>query len=156
MLGGVAHKEITQGDNAMKAHLPRLNANTQRRNQRNQQGFTLIETLVAMLIFTVGLLVIAGLGGRSFLSYANARQSTREVRRTTTNLETIRCAGYTNPFWLPAGTTRGAPGDDATQVSYTPQVDTVVAGATLITIQNPNVDNNVQPYQLVYLKPLIR
>ena len=60
----------------------------------NQGGFTLIETLIGVFVLSFAVLAIVVLNGRAFMSYGNARRSTREVHRTTVNLETLKGAGF--------------------------------------------------------------
>lgn len=129
----------------------------------NNSGFTLIEVMIGIVIFTVGILGVTALTMQAYRSYSTSRQCTREVNRTAVSVESLKHAGYSNdnvlqddddkagmdPFYAP-GT-----GND---VEYRVQDNAVVSGTKLIVMQNDQVSANptAPAYTIFYTKPEIR
>ena len=61
-----------------------------------QQGFSLIEVLVAMAIFSVGIMVVTTMAIRGFNGYTTARVTTDEVHKNIKTIDTFRFAFYYN------------------------------------------------------------
>jgi prepilin-type N-terminal cleavage/methylation domain-containing protein len=61
-----------------------------------QKGFTLIEVLIAMGIFSFGIMMVTAMAVRGFNSYAVARTTTDEVYQNVTTIDTFRFALYSN------------------------------------------------------------
>jgi prepilin-type N-terminal cleavage/methylation domain-containing protein len=129
----------------------------------SNNGFTLIEVMIGIMIFTVGILGVTALTMQAYRSYSTSRQSTREVNRTAISVEMLKHAGYfndnvlqddddkagTDPFYAP-GT-----GND---VEYRVQDNAVVSGTKLIVMQNDQASANptAPAYTIFYTKPEIR
>ena len=122
----------------------------------NSHGFTLIETLIAILIFSVGIMAVMSLTVSSMNSFTRSRNNCVEVHRTTLNLEALKEAGYDNGNIF-TGAQVAPAGTDGQTVSYNDINDTVVIETKLISIQN-NIVRGVGPngnYELYYTKPFI-
>lgn len=135
-------------------------------NQRpwdNSNGFTLLEALIGILIFTVGILAVSGMAIQANKTYSTSRQSTREVNRTALGVEPLKHAGYSNDNVLQdddqkAGTDPFYAPGTGTDVQYRVQDNVVVSGTKLIVMQNAKVSDNlaVPAYTIFYTKPEIR
>ena len=68
------------------------------------QGFTLIETMIAMTILTIGMLSVAGLQVRSTQGNTSANRSTRGFIWCSDRIEVLKSLPYTDP------TLTGTPG----------------------------------------------
>ncbi len=68
------------------------------------QGFTLIETIIAMTILTIGILTVAGLQVRSTQGSTSANRSTRGFIWCSDRIEVLKNLPYTDPALT------GAPG----------------------------------------------
>ena len=62
----------------------------------NQQGFSLLEMLIAMTLITIGLLGMAGLQIASINGYAIARQETQAATWAADRLETLMSLPFTD------------------------------------------------------------
>jgi prepilin-type N-terminal cleavage/methylation domain-containing protein len=129
---------------------------------KTNDGFTLIEVMFALFIFTVGVLGVTAMTVQSNLSYSASRQSTREVNRTTMGVEDLKYAGYSNDNVLQDEAEKGgvpfyAPGS-SNHVAYQVQDNAVVTGTKLIVVQNKQVSRNAaaSAYTIYYTKPEIR
>ena len=123
---------------------------------REEDGFTLIETMIALFVFTIGILAVMTMTLSSMRSFTRSRTTSTEVNRTALNLETLKGVGYSN-----SDVFTGAPsspiGSDGTAVSYADTDNAVVFETKLIVMQNNAIrgsgaGNN---YQVYYTKPLI-
>jgi type IV pilus assembly protein PilV len=61
------------------------------------QGFTLIETMIAMTILTIGMLSVAGLQVRSTQGNTSANRSTRGFIWCSDRIEVLKNLPYTDP-----------------------------------------------------------
>jgi len=123
----------------------------------NGQGFTLIETMISMLVFTFGILAVMTLTINAMNGFSRSRINSVEVNRTTLNLEALKEAGYKNGDIF-KGAVQSAPvGSDGATVGYTDTNDAVVGETKLIRIQNNTVRGLGAGgnYELYYTKPLI-
>ena len=125
-------------------------------NRLNQQGFTLLETMVAMLVFTIGILGMMTMTVNALNGYTRSRTSASEVGRTVTNLETLKNAGYRNSDIF-TGSQTSPVGSDGAVVEYSDTVAAVVAETRLISLQNTAIKgsgpNNT--YEVYFTLPLV-
>jgi len=125
--------------------------------KHTNRGFTLIETLFAMLVFSIGIMAVMTLTLDSMNGFIQSGITTTEVNRTTLNIESLKQTRYED-----GGVFRGvasAPvGTDGFTVGYNDANNMVVMDTKLITIQNNavrgiGVGGN---YELYYVKPVIQ
>lgn len=122
----------------------------------NSQGFTLIETLFAILLFSLGIMAVMSLTISSMNNFNRSRNNCVEVHRTTLNLEALKESGYNNGAIF-TGAQVAPVGTDGLTVNYNDANDAVVLETKLISIQNTIV-RGVGPngnYELYYTKPFI-
>ena len=75
----------------------------------NEQGFTLIEVLIALAIFSIGILAVGSMQLRSTGGSTNARILTEASIWGQDRVETLMSCAYTDPVITPAdGTERSA------------------------------------------------
>ena len=123
----------------------------------HDQGFTLIETIIGLLIFTIGILAVCSMTSTAIKGYVFARTNTTQVNRTTANTEALKHAGYENSnVFSTDGTQTSVQGSDGTVISYGDNDDVVVAGTKLIVMENSKIKGASGEYTLYYTKPLIR
>jgi Tfp pilus assembly protein PilV len=126
-------------------------------------GFTLIEALIGILVFTVGILGVSTMAIQANRTYSTSRQSTREVNLTALSVEPLKYTGYSNDNVLQddddkAGTDPFYAPGTGNDVAYRVQDNAVVSGTKLIVMQNAKVSDkpNVPAYTIFYTKPEIR
>lgn len=124
-----------------------------------KQGFTLIEVLIGLFLFTFGILAVMAMTITAMHGYIRSRISNTEVNRTTLNVEVLKHAGYTGKDKIFEGEEGdGNPlGSDGDAVGYAYENDAVVRGAKFITMQNDEIKGNGVGgvYEVYYLKPAI-
>lgn len=124
-----------------------LNINTHKENSR---GFTLIEMIVAMSIFTIVMLVIVG----ALISLDNAARKARAVRVVTDNLSAAIDSMSRN---IRTGSTFHC-GCEATPAAYatpkdcsaSPMTNTGGGGEACFAIEGPNGNSSTPLDQIVY------
>jgi prepilin-type N-terminal cleavage/methylation domain-containing protein len=124
----------------------------------NNQGFTLIETMIGLCIFTVGVLAVSIMTVIAINGFSKAKISTVEVNRATANTETLKQVGYENSsFFNTDGTSTSVYGSDGAMVNYTDTDNAVVRGTKLIVVQNTELKGQGAggDYTLYYTKPII-
>jgi Tfp pilus assembly protein PilV len=122
----------------------------------NNQGFALLETMIALVVFTVGILAVMTMTITAMGGFTRARTTSVEVNRTTLNLETLKQVGYRNTNIF-TGAQTSPMGSDGDSVGYNDTVNAVVRETRLIVMQNNKIkgagaDNN---YTVYFTKPLI-
>lgn len=123
----------------------------------HDQGFTLVETLIGLLIFTVGILAVCTMTSTAIKGYTFARISTTQVNRTTANTEALKQVGYENGnVFSTDGTATSVQGAEGAVMSYADSDNVVVDGTKLIVMQNSKIKGSLGDYTLYYTKPLIR
>lgn len=123
---------------------------------RNNEGFTLIEALLAMFVFTFGVLAVMTMTINANNGFTKSRTNNTEVNRTTLNLETLKEVGYNNANIF-QGAQVSPMGKDGATVDYNDADDAIVAETKLITIQNTKIKGGgaTGNYVVYYTKPLI-
>lgn len=125
---------------------------------KNNQGFTLVETMIAMLLFTFGILAVITMTLTSMNGFSRSRITCTAVNTTTLNMEALKEGGYDNAnIFSGVGTPASPVGTDGATVGYNDSNDAVVAETKLIRIQNNALKGAGagDTYELYYTKPLI-
>jgi prepilin-type N-terminal cleavage/methylation domain-containing protein len=122
----------------------------------NKRGFTLIETMIALFVFSVGVLAVGTMTVNALGGFTRARTTSVEVNRTTLNLETLKQVEYRNTNIF-TGAQTSPMGSDGDTVGYNDTANAVVRETMLIVMQNNKIkgagaDNN---YTVYFTKPLI-
>jgi type IV pilus modification protein PilV len=78
-----------------------------RRNARTQQGFTLLETLVAIVVLTIGLMSVAALMTQTLRSTTNSRSMSTAAMLATEKLEDLNRYASTDPAVAAGGSIAG-------------------------------------------------
>jgi len=119
------------------------------REKRGQQGFTLIEVLIAMAIFSVGILAVGAMQITSTNSNASARIHTEEYTWVVDQIERLTALDY-DLGDLTAGD--HAVVQDPYTVSWTVVDDTPVAGAKRITVTADGPHRRARPITIDFIK----
>ncbi len=129
------------------------------REKRGQRGFTLIEVLIAMAIFSMGILAVGTLQITSTNSNASARIHTEEYTWVVDQIERLTALGYdhddldeTDPPppaapLLPHSVVQGP-----YTVSWTVVDDTPVAGAKRIAVTADGSHSRARPITINFIK----
>lgn len=122
----------------------------------NDHGFTLVETMIAMLVFTIGIMAAMALTINAMNGFSRSRVNCEEVNRTTLNLEALKESGYTNANIFTGAQTNPV-GTDGATVGYNDADNAVIMETKLISIQNNTVRGIGAGgnYELYYTKPFI-
>lgn len=126
-------------------------------NVKDTKGFTLVETLMALFLFSFGIIAVMSLTSNSMAGFTAARATSREVNRVALQLESLKETGYRDTAIFRAGTWNPE-GTDGVSVSYTNADDAVVFETKLIMMQNNAVRHGISPsgnFELYFTKPLI-
>ncbi len=107
----------------------------------NDQGFTLVEVLFAILIFTVGIMAVATMSIRAFDTFTQAGVSTVEVNRTVTNIDTVKMVSTLNNQVFQNGQTAHPLVSSVDQgiVTCWDFNNVVVRGVTFIGVENNQI-----------------
>jgi prepilin-type N-terminal cleavage/methylation domain-containing protein len=127
------------------------------KKSRENTGFTLIETMIALFVFSVGVMAVMTMTVTSMNSFTRSRTTSVEVGKTALNLETLKEVGYNNSDVF-QGTQVQAAGSDGDTVGYSDSQNTVVFETRLVVMQNTGIKGNGtgNTYQLCYTKPLVQ
>jgi type IV pilus assembly protein PilV len=104
-------------------------------SDRRDRGFTLVEVMVALVVFAVGALSMVALFPLGSRSVADAGQQTRASELATTTMERLLVTPYLDPT-LDAGahTATGSPFSNIYHVTWDVEDNQPVAGCKRITI----------------------
>jgi Tfp pilus assembly protein PilV len=122
------------------------------------EGFSLIETMIGLFIFTVGILAVCSMTVTAINGFTKANTNSVEVNRTTANTETLKQIGYENStFFSTDGTLMSAYGSDGAVVNYADTDNAVIRGTKLVVVQNTKMKGLGigGDYALNYIKPII-
>jgi len=119
------------------------------REKRGQQGFTLIEVLIAMAIFSVGILAVGAMQITSTNSNASARIHTEEYTWVVDQIERLTALDY-DLGDLTAGDHSVVQGPYT--VSWTVVDDTPVEGAKSITVTADGPHAQARPITIAFIK----
>ena len=131
------------------------------KKSQKDQGFTLIEVLIAISIFSIGLLAVATMQITSIKVNSTAGQITDRITLAQDKLEELMALPYSSP-WLedlgdpPSGTdTNGNIHQETTDgytISWTVTDDALVSNTKLITV---TVTGRGKTTRVSYVKPSI-
>jgi len=119
------------------------------REKRGQQGFTLIEVLMAMAIFSIGILAVGAMQITSTNSNASARIHTEEYTWVVDQIERLTALDY-DLGDLTAGDHSVVQGPYT--VSWTVVDDTPVTGAKRITVTADGPHSLARPITIDFIK----
>lgn len=68
-----------------------------------QQGLTLVEVMIAMVVFCIGIMAVSKMAVQGFNSFSRAATQTVEVNRDIKNIDTLNGTLYTNDQIFSAG-----------------------------------------------------
>lgn len=124
---------------------------------KSDKGFTLIETMIGLAVFSIGILAVCTMTSTAIKGYTTARVNTTQVNRTTANTEALKQVGYENSNVFSAvGTDTAVQGSEGTVLSYADTDGVVVRGTKLIVMQNTKIKGGSGNYTLYYTKPIIQ
>ncbi|HMA67647.1 MAG TPA: prepilin-type N-terminal cleavage/methylation domain-containing protein [Desulfosalsimonadaceae bacterium] len=101
-----------------------------------KEGFSLIEVLIAMAIFAIGVLGLAGLQIRAFRDNQAARLQTEAVHLAEAHLEELAALAYDDPALSPGSYSRSGAGPAGRfHLHWTIRKDTPINGAKTICLR---------------------
>ena len=125
------------------------------KTKRDNRGFTLIEVLIAMAIFSIGILAIGSMQVTSINSNARARMHTEGYTWVGNRIERLTTLPYDDDD-LTETVTDGVPHGPVSQgtyaISWTVQDDTPVVGAKTIRVTVTGANPQARPLSINYVK----
>ncbi|MGD8846416.1 MAG: prepilin-type N-terminal cleavage/methylation domain-containing protein [Desulfobacteraceae bacterium] len=107
-----------------------------------EQGFTLIEAMIALLVFTIGIMAVSAMAITGFNSFNKSRTETAEVNRTIKNVDALKSTLYSNTQIFNSSASGGASnypvGTDQADFNSWDFNDVVVRDVKLIAVENNN------------------
>ena len=119
------------------------------REQRGSRGFTLIEVLIAMAIFSIGILAVGAMQINSTNSNTTARIHTQETTLLVDQIERLTALAFDDAD-LDAG--NHAVDQDPYTVSWAVADDVPVVGAKMITVTVISTHHLGRPLSLSFVK----
>jgi prepilin-type N-terminal cleavage/methylation domain-containing protein len=105
-----------------------------------EQGFTLIEVMIALLVFSIGIMAVSGMAFEGINSFDKARTETAEVNRTIKTVDALKSTLYTNTQIFNNTASGGASnypiGTEQTDFNSWDFNDVVVRDVKLIAVEN--------------------
>lgn len=98
---------------------------TKKTDRSNEQGFTIIEVMIAMVIFTFGILAVVNMQISSMQGNSAATRITSQSVAAQNKIEQLFVMSYDNPWLESAGNPPGIDTDGNTHRETTPQGYTV-------------------------------
>ena len=118
---------------------------------QKDQGFTLIEVLIALTIFAIGLLAVAAMQTSAITVNSTADQITTRTTWAQDKIEELMALPYTDSQLQESGSPfQEITPDGIYTVSWTVTDDTLITGTKLITI---TVTGRGKTTQVSYVKP---
>ncbi len=107
----------------------------------NDQGFTLIEVLIALLVFTVGIMAVATMSFSAFNTFSQANTSAVEVSRAVANMDTLKHVSTLNDDVFKNDQSAFPFGGsiDAALVTCWDFDDVVVRGTKFVAVENDQI-----------------
>lgn len=125
-------------------------ATHQIKTKRDNRGFTLIEVLIAMAIFSVGILAVGSMQLISINSNARARMHTEGYTWVVDRIEWLTTLPYDDAE-LTAGD-HGPVAEGTYAISWFVQDDTPLAGTKAITVTVTGANPRARPLSIDYIK----
>lgn len=124
-----------------------------RKTVDDNSGFTLVEALLALLVFTVGILATASLQSTSLTSEVLSRQNTEASSLAASVIEDLHPLNYEKDAELANGTT-ALPVQDEYNISYNVQRDAIIDNTMLIQVTvNWTVGGVQKTISFISIKP---
>ena len=120
-------------------------------DKRSENGFTLIEVLIAITVFAIGVLAVISMQTAAVGSNARAVQITRGVTVAADRIETILSLPYSHADLTAAGSPHTATAQDFT-LSWTVTDNSPIIGVKRIALQVNNTIGVTTQSNLVYHK----
>ena len=120
------------------------------KTKRDNRGFTLIEVLIAMAIFSIGILAIGSLQVTSINSNARARMHTEGYTWVGNRIEGLTTLSYDDDD-LTAGN-HGPVAEGTYAISWLVQDDTPLTGTKAITVTVTGANPRARPLSIDYIK----
>ena len=120
------------------------------KTKRENRGFTLIEVLIAMAIFSIGILAIGHLQLISINSNARARMHTEGYTWVGDRIERLTTLSYDDDD-LTAGN-HGPVAEGTYAISWNVQDDTPLTGTKAITVTVTGANPRARPLSIDYIK----
>ncbi len=112
--------------------------------QTNEKGFTLIESLIAILILIVGLFAISQVFVMAMSSNSTANRVTAAAAAGAQQLDRLKAIPYNDPRMQPGGGVVGANGVLSDVAGYFADVDMYGVGRIRVRWQIAMIDNNLR------------
>ena len=125
------------------------------KTKRENRGFTLIEVLIAMAIFSIGILAIGSLQLISINSNASARMHTEGYTWVADRIEWLATLPYDDDDLTETvtdGVPHGPVAEGTYAISWTVQDDTPVVGAKTIRVTVTGANPRARPLSINYIK----
>jgi prepilin-type N-terminal cleavage/methylation domain-containing protein len=107
-----------------------------------EHGFTLIEVMIALLVFTVGIMAVSGMAVQGYNSFNDSRTETAEVNRTIKIVDALKSTIYSNTQIFNSTAAGGASnypvGTEQADFNSWDFNDVVVRDVKLIAVENNN------------------
>ena len=120
------------------------------KTKRDNRGFTLIEVLMAMAIFSIGIMAVGTLQVTSINSNARARMHTEGYTWVVDRIEGLATLPY-NDDDLTAGN-HGPVAEGTYAISWNVQDDTPLANSKTITVTVTGANPRARPLSIDYIK----
>ena len=120
------------------------------KTKRDNRGFTLIEVLIAMAIFSIGILAIGSMQVTSINSNARARMHTEGYTWVVDRIERLTTLPYDDDD-LTAGN-HGPVAEGTYAISWNVQDDTPLTGTKAITVTVIGANPRARPLSIDYIK----
>ena len=125
------------------------------KTKRDNRGFTLIEVLIAMAIFSIGILAVGSMQVTSINSNARARMHTEGYTWVGDRIEGLTTLPYDDDD-LTETVTDGVPHGPVSQgtyaISWTVEDDKPLAGTKEITVTVTGANPRARPLSIDYIK----
>ena len=123
------------------------------RPQGNESGFTLIEAMIALLVFSVGILAVATLQSTSIDANMLAQQTTVGAAAAASVIEDLNPMDYIKAAELSNGD-HNLPNIDQYSISYNVTRNAIINNTMLVLVTiNWTVRGNPKNVNLVLIKP---
>ncbi|GAI06307.1 unnamed protein product [marine sediment metagenome] len=120
------------------------------KTKRDNRGFTLIEVLIAMAIFSIGILAIGSMQVTSINSNARARMHTEGYTWVGNRIERLTTLSYDDDDLTDGD--HGPVAEGTYAISWTVEDDTPLAGTKTIKVKVTGANPRARPLRIDYIK----
>jgi prepilin-type N-terminal cleavage/methylation domain-containing protein len=107
-----------------------------------EQGFTLIEVMIALLVFTIGIMAVSAMAVQGYNSFDKSRTETAEVNQTIKTVDALKATLYSNTQIFNSTASGGVSnypiGTEQADFDSWDFNDVVVRDVKLIAVENNN------------------